>query len=660
MFLSDERVCCPIRDPRCCDINHTLSNNKVLRMYEYATRRHLSPALYAILTGSIVGFWRILPELTLAGYIKHHMYFTSLRILMTRIDIFVLMLCLAFYAFHMGRLHRSMFRIPCYVVSGVTFIHIVDVVFDWRMWLHRTFRGLETASFIRQIVADGLPQIIISIILIIAGIAILYSQRSRRAANDNDIQYHASDSSQTIPTWPNRILQIAKPIILIIPGLFLIANASWLILLIKNAHDIGSKPNVIYVMVDTLRADHLSCYGYNRNTSPNIDDFAKDSMRFSKAIAQAPWTTASISSFMSGRYISTRCQDVFGYDVPPTDVVLMPELLRDKGYITAAVISNPLAGKSACLDRGYDKYYEIAFDVKRPQGKHQTPKTVLSKTIEMIRQMKGKRFFLFAHFMGPHSPYAAHPEFNFYPGYKGGLNRDVVYPEDHPLFGDDLTFATALYDGEIAYTDHYIGLLLSELKKQGQYDNTVIVLLSDHGEELNEHGAMTHGTHLYEDTISVPLIVKLPNQQKGSVVGGVFPLVDLLPSVAEYIGCNSTALEFDGTALPLYGLKSVRTSRIRSSTEYLGTHLESLSIDATKLILDKNTNHTEMFDLSKDPGERQNITANEPKLRTSLEAALEGINRQIEAKLDSTIRQHISSTEQQANRATLRALGYLQ
>lgn len=624
-------------------------------------KKHLQPALYGVLLGSVIGAYRILPTLVTMGYLKHHLYYTSLRTLMMEVNGFVLLSCLALYALHAGRLLKNTLRIPCFILSGIAFIRILAISIDWGAWAFANFRGLKAGNFARVFLSDGAPQIVISILCLAAGIFILRRLRRGRAADAETAPSVDVDAARVTASPFGWMLDRATPIVAIFSVPFLLANAACGVLAAKNKYDNRSRPNVIYIMVDTLRADHLGCYGYARNTSPNIDKLAGESTRFSRAISQAPWTTASVSSFMTGRYLHISMDSSLGVMPPPANVMFMPELLKDRGYSTAAVISNTLAGKSLHLNRGYERYYETDVKVENTlEGKQQIPGTVLSKSLEMIKQMKGKRFFLYSHFMGPHSPYAAHPEYNFYPDYKGKLSRDGVFANCGKYAGDDLKYATALYDEEIAYTDHYIGLLLDELKKQGLYDNTLIVLFADHGEGLNEHGEMQHGDHLYDDTLSVPLIIKLPKQNSGSVVGGVFSLVDLLPSVAEFIGCNSPALEFDGRAIRLDGLRRIRQSNIYSSTDTGVVKLESLRSETTKLILDRDSKKTEMFDLVKDPAEKRNIAKEYPSVRSSLQSVLNDIDVQIDAKLSSTISSKMSASDQQSNQKALRALGYLQ
>jgi arylsulfatase A-like enzyme len=578
------------------------------------------------------------------------MYYSALRMVLPNVNAYVLILCVALYAIHVGSLLNKRWRPVFFVLAFAIVLRIVAVKFAWSTWL----RGIDTAVFVKTILLDGILQVIGCIICVALGVFVIRRMRRRQPVVKDE-------GSIEPPSYPSaNATRGSLTIAAIVLGLFLCLNVAPFLFKAKCASDSRRRPNVIYIMVDTLRADHLGCYGYQRSTSPNIDGLAEQSLRFSRAISQAPWTTASISSFMSSRYLRL-VGDPGHVFTPPINILLMPELLQDQGYTTGAVISNPLAGREYGLDRGYDRYYETSgADIKSFAWKSSMPSTVVQKSLEMINEMKNQRFFMFVHFIGPHSPYVAHPEYNFYPDYKGKLGRDGFDPGPAPVTGDDLKYAVALYDGEIAYTDHYIGLLLDELKKQNLYDDTLIVLLADHGEELNEHGEMMHGKHLYDDTLGVPLIVKLPGQRSGTLVRGTFPLIDLLPSIAKRIDCNTSAMDFQGTAVSLQGLRAIRDHDVYSATNYSGYRLESLRNATGKLIVDKNSNRVELYDVSRDPQEKRNMAGDMHGVSRNLESALHTIDIRIEKSLESAVFPSVTEQDMAANRQSLRALGYLQ
>ena len=223
-----------------------------------------------------------------------------------------------------------------------------------------------------------------------------------------------------------------------------------------------------------------------------------------------------------------------------------------------------------------------------------------------------------------------------------------------------MKYAIALYDGEIAYTDQCIGVLLAKLKELSLYDNTLIVVLADHGEEFNEHGKMAHGEHLYDESIRVPLIIKLPECKRGSIVQGSFPLIDLLPSVTKYIHCDTSALGFQGTAVPLDGLQSVRETYVYSETYFHNAQLQCLRGDTSKLIVDMESKRSEVYDLKNDPGEKRNTAADSTRTSSALESLLKSVNARIDNSLKDTVSRPLSDQEQMIARKSMRALGYLQ
>jgi arylsulfatase A-like enzyme len=579
--------------------------------------------------------------------------------LLPSLNLYAVIVCIAFYALYAGILLKGRLRLIYGLFIGIVCARILAVSFDWVQWFRFVFRGVD-ASVFRDVISQGLPQIIAAICCMVFGLLLMRWMRRRRGIEAEPERIGATGiqrggSHLRIAMALERSVPCCAIVVAAVLGL----NVVSAVLKGQNASYARQAPNVIYIMVDTLRADHLGCYGYARRTSPNIDALARESMRFSRAIAQAPWTTASISSFMSSRYLQIQYKPVDC--APPSNVVLMPELFRDRGYTTAAVVSNPLAGAGVHLDRGYDQFCEYDNYLNLVVGKQKIPPDVVSKSLEIIKHIRNQRFFLFAHFLGPHSPYVVHPGFNFYPDYNGKLDKTcVIEPGKVYTEGDNLKLAIAMYDSEIAYTDRYIGILLAELKKLNLYDNTLIVFLSDHGEEFNEHGLMTHGRHLYDETISVPLIIKLPKENSGRVIEGAFPLIDLLPSVASYIHCDTSALEFQGTAASLDRLRRVRQTDIYSATNFETANLACLRSEKNKLIVDKDSNKGELYDLRRDPGEKRNIVKDAPTVTAAFQSELRNRERDIESALKSALSAYPPTEVDQKAQKTLRALGYLQ
>lgn len=371
---------------------------------------------------------------------------------------------------------------------------------------------------------------------------------------------------------------------------------------IRIANRASTMPNVIFIMVDTLRADHVHCYGYGRNTTPNVDQLAAASTRYESAISQAPKTSLSVPSFLTSEYPQDRLDS---YDNSLTEV------LKNNGYVAGAVVSNLEAATTYGL-----KSQPWDFWDEKLCRQSVSSDQVTTKALDWISKQKSTRskrqpFFLFALYMDPHTPYVGHQNHLFDPGYKGpckdkadfyqGDNKRVTPPcsKEH---------LAALYDSDIAFTDENIGKLISGLKKNGLYDNTLIVFLSDHGEELGDHGDYFHAKFLYKESLSVPLIVKLPNQHDAKVVRGTFSLIDLAPSVLNCLGISPKELNPLGDTVDLRSSDALKDKYIYSAID---PSLRSVRnsrytmIKGSGPITPKGVD--QLFDRQSDPKELRNI-----------------------------------------------------
>jgi arylsulfatase A-like enzyme len=319
-------------------------------------------------------------------------------------------------------------------------------------------------------------------------------------------------------------------------------------------------PNVLVIVVDTMRADHLPAYGYEHNRTPNLDRFAEDAVRFDRAYANASWTRPSFASILSGRYASSH--GVMGKDSAlPDPIVTMPEALHDHGYQTAGFVTNYNVAPFYNFQQGFDSY--AYFEPDFVLGADDTAAKLLlvqalRQQIERVRSFGGRvepgvayqdaetvnrgvtawldndrrqndPFFLFVAYMDPHDPYYRHP-------YDGtGYSRAA---HQAPAL-DEAEMLRELYDGEIEYWDEHFGALMDDLRRRGVYDDTMIIVTSDHGEEFGEHGGFWHGTTLYDEQLHVPLFVKLPNSERaGTHVSHWVQSIDLMPSILRRVGID--------------------------------------------------------------------------------------------------------------------------
>src|SRR5579859_7537065 len=249
------------------------------------------------------------------------------------------------------------------------------------------------------------------------------------------------------------------------------------------------KANVVFITIDTLRADHLGCYGYKKIRTPNIDALAADSVRFERAYTPVPVTLPAHTAIFTGTYPTlSGMHDFSGNKLNPNQSTLA-SILKEHGYATGAVIGSAVLDSRFGLNKGFDFYYDH-FDFNRLQESNleemERPGNIVADVaLDWLAKNYKARFFLWMHLYDPHYPYR--PPAPYSEEYK-----------DQP------------YDGEIAFADAQVGRLISFLKAKGLYRNTIIVLTGDHGESLGEHGEATHGFFVYNATLHVPVLIHLP------------------------------------------------------------------------------------------------------------------------------------------------------
>ncbi len=275
-------------------------------------------------------------------------------------------------------------------------------------------------------------------------------------------------------------------------------------------------PNVLFLLVDTVRADHCSLYGYERQTTPNLDQLAARSLVFDRAISPAAWTLPSVASMLTGRY-SIEMKAVDGLGLRQQDMTLA-ELLLDEGFTTMAVSANPLIGPSHAFDQGFETFVQNSWENAANVNQHFS---------EWLKTAVSTQWFAYLHYIDPHDPYMAPSPFlgqfsdREYQGeflrakalneLANTINYGLTTP--FPVDGADLEFLRDRYDEEISYWDSTLGRLIENLERESVLDRTIIIVVSDHGEEFGDHGKFKHGKHLFQETIHVPLVVSFPNSE---------------------------------------------------------------------------------------------------------------------------------------------------
>ena len=401
----------------------------------------------------------------------------------------------------------------------------------------------------------------------------------------------------------------------------------------------GDGPNILVYMIDTLRADHLGAYGYERATSPNIDALAADGTLFLNAIAQSPWTKPSVASVLTG--LNPQIHGVNGRkDALSLEATTLAELLWDAGYYTGAIYTNGNLSHMG-LGQGYKDYEHLRERMTR--SIHVLSDELNEQAFRWLdRRDKAKPFFLYLHATDPHSPYTP-PD-----GYLERLGLEVVDPDAGlsekvrelkrgEVDEQQLADLVALYDAEIRFNDEQFGRLIAELKRQGLYDSTLILVVSDHGEEFFDHGWWQHGKTLYQEQLGVPLIVRFPNGEgAGNSIEAIAQHIDIVPTILDVAGVEMP----EGlTGRSLRGLLSgVPGEDLVQAVSYLdmdNREAESVTSAIGKLIL----HHYDigqgelLFDLSTDPDELVNLVDERPVIAGYLQQAMRAFDLAQEIRL---------------------------
>ena len=405
--------------------------------------------------------------------------------------------------------------------------------------------------------------------------------------------------------------------------------AAWSCHRAETAVPVFSNAPVVVISIDTLRADRLPAYGYERGRTPNIDRLRADGVLFRNAYSHVPLTLPSHLSMLTGLLPAGHgVRDNIGYRYAAAGASL-PQTLEKHGYATGAAVSAYVLRGSTGIGPLFDSYDDgVAFSAGADLGSLQRPgEATAAAARKWIAAHEASPFFFLLHLFEPHAPYEP--------------------PEPYR------SAAPTAYDGEVAHADAIVGAFLDDLRTRGIYDRALVIILSDHGEGLGDHGENEHGILLYRETIHVPLIVKLPkNARAGETIDTPVGLVDVFPTVAALVGVpapNGLA----GTAL-LGSTAATPGSSRRIFSETLYPRLHFGWSDLRSLIDDRHhyidSPRAELYSLANDPGERKNVLDSERRAAASFRAELERFDRKITAPAAA-----VSAEEA----AKLAALGYV-
>jgi arylsulfatase A-like enzyme len=300
--------------------------------------------------------------------------------------------------------------------------------------------------------------------------------------------------------------------------------------------DGAETPLVIVYLVDCLRADHTTPYGYSRNTTPRLEAFAADAVLFEQAIASSGWTKPSVASLFTS-LLPDRHGVMQLPDPLDGDLVTLAEMLKAHGYSTGAVVANAtLYARGSGFHQGFDVFAGVRGAEGR-RSKIVDAARVVDRSLAILDARRGLPTFLYVHTMDAHVPYVPPEPFDRLYGPPPTPDRPASDPRRHYQVPEDLERVVAQYDGCIAYGDREFGRFLSELEARGLYDRALVLFTADHGEEFLDHGRWTHTKSVFDELVHVPLVVKYPGQRDaGRRVSAQVQLVDVLPTILEHEG----------------------------------------------------------------------------------------------------------------------------
>lgn len=440
------------------------------------------------------------------------------------------------------------------------------------------------------------------------------------------------------------------------------------------------RPSVILVSIDTLRADHLGCYGYERAVSPVIDRLAASGTLFLNDLSTSSWTLPAHMSMLTSLYPSFHKMEKGGrlgsVRLDDSETTLA-ELLRAAGWTTIGMVAHPFLSGKWGFDAGFDVYRRYT-----TQAEAQTDRAILWlewHQFQVNRGLQKPEFFFFLHYLDPHetynppAPYAT----KYFPDYRGSLTpRDkmVTLFRQKPFANEeDFRYVQSLYDGEINYTDAQLGRFFAKLAELARTDSTLIVLTSDHGEEFKEHGSMGHKSSLYVEQTHVPLIFSFPKKiAAGRKVAVPVSAVDIMPTILDMLDRPPLAkaqglslvryLRPEAGEAPQAAPRELFTEMGPIGMKWEGSaHLKAIRSDRYELIVNYDDASKRLFDWRADPSQKNDLYA-EKKDSTEINA--------LEARLDRFVRDGLAYNAEfrtkneieidERTRERLRALGYME
>ncbi len=431
--------------------------------------------------------------------------------------------------------------------------------------------------------------------------------------------------------WPRRALLGAGALVRVVVCVFVFCGG---VLggvgLLARGEDASSRPNLLLVVLDTVRADRLSTYGYPRPTSPEIDAFARNAIRFTEFYSTSSWTLPSHASMFTGLFPAEHGASQTRIELARRHTTLA-ELLQEQGFQTWGASGNPFVGDATRLTQGFELFVDTwrGDNAAAPGQPHPAVSAFRSF---LAGSSRDRPFFAFVNLIEAHAPYAPPADLRHFvrdPVGDVALERIIRKPWTDQFAGDpfterELRILSDLYDGEIAHASRIFGALLAALREDGRDPNTWVVLTSDHGEHFGENGRVSHVFTLYNTTVRIPLLVRPPGGTPPRVDARPGQLVDLFAALLGALAVE-TAADHDGRDLladdfrretiysekqyPVRDLAFFRPAELERSRDRIDPHrrvLRAVQHEGARLIWSSDGRH-ELFDLRSDPGETRNL-----------------------------------------------------
>jgi len=414
-------------------------------------------------------------------------------------------------------------------------------------------------------------------------------KKNRKKKSISKSSDHAKPVSNT--RRPHRI----RPVFIISPVLFIIvAVCAYYALPFLNRHN--GPMNLLVITLDTTRADHLGCYGSTKAKTPVLDSIAAGGTLFSHCTSCSPLTLPSHSSLFTSKYPYAHGARSNGTEKLAESNLTLAEVMKDAGYGTAATVASYVINRKFGLDQGFDTYHDVPVKgTANPMQAQIRGDEIASDAIEMLRKTPDRPFFFWVHFFDPHHPYNSY--------------RPLAH--DSPL----------AYADEVEFMDTQIGRIIEELKALDLFENTLIVIMGDHGEGLDDHAEARHGYFLYDTTIHVPLIMHAPGLvPEGKKISTFVRTIDVAPTILDLLNINGFD-QAQGTSLVslINGEKpydeSAYAESLTARKQFALSMLRSITNQKYKYILAPKP---ELYDLESDPGETINIVDSEPGIARSM------------------------------------------